>query len=300
MPLDNITLPPITPLMEPGATSRIIFPVVERKMQWLTQAGQGVDASGSKALVRMTTDKSPVLLSVVNSTYKLATNKELFTTIEQTIIDKVEPSCLVGVQLKDHISYDGRVCYREYVFPNLRCDIGAKSDIGFRIVVSNSYGGGAIKLLAGAIEFFCTNGMVSGQYESTYARHTSGLVMSTFASNITSALDRFVSDAQRWRKWVETPVEFISAMVLLKNIASSPRMAEALSIQCAREFDVRGPNLWSVYSAMTYYASHNDGNFATRSDSEDESSGAATSMFKRELTVRDWTNTKEFKQLENV
>jgi hypothetical protein len=302
MPLDAMTLPErATPLMAPGAVSKILFPVVERGLSWTTKAGDPVVFTTHKGLVRSELDNGsfvPRVLSVVNSTYKLVTNKELFTSVEKTMTEIVPSKQLEGVILKDHIAYDGRVCYREYVFPNIRCDIGAKSDLGFRLILSNAYGGGAVKMLAGAIEFYCTNGVVTGQFESTYARHSSGLQVNRFDGHIIAALKRFVSDAETWKRWVETPVSFTSAIELFRHLGNTETLTHKLQNQCAEELEVRGANLWSIYSAMTYYSSHNEGSFALRSSTA-ERAGAAI-MFKREMDVQSWIKTPAFKQLESV
>lgn len=295
MSLDTIAAP-LTPLMVPGDYSRILFPVVERAVGWYdVKADDYHKITGSKALLRSVDGKGQVL-NVVNSTYKLVDNRELFTAIENTIIEVVPATKLHNVKIKDHVSYSGRVCFREYVFPGIVCDIGAKSPLGFRVVVSNSYGGGAVRMLAGAIEFFCTNGCVSGAYESSYARHTSGLVVAGFATKINAALERFVKDAALWRRWVETPVKYEAAMALFKTLTNNETLQNNLTHQYFKEHDERGHNLWSVYSAMTYYASHNEGNFATRN--QGETTGAASTMFKRELDVRNWVNSPAFKELE--
>lgn len=296
MPLDAIVAP-LTPLMQPGDVSSILFPVVERSVGWRSKDGDYHDHKGHKALLRSVNGQGHVL-NVVNSTYKLVNNRELFTAIESTIIDIVPSAKLDGVKIKDHVSYNGRVCFREYVFPGIVCDIGAKSPLGFRTIVSNSYGGGAVRMLAGAIEFFCTNGCISGAYESNYARHTSGLVVQGFATNINAALDRFVKDAAIWKRWVETPVKYFVAIELFKTLISNKTLQRNLTDQYTQESDVRGPNLWSVYSAMTYFASHNEGNFKTRN--QGEMAGAASTMFKRELAVRSWVNSEAFKELEHA
>ena len=86
-------------------------------------------------------------------------------------------------------------------------------------------------------------------------------------------------------------------MELFKQLANSDKLSENLSQQYMREQETRGANLWSVYSALTYYASHNDGDFKLRSTTEKQDSEAAT-MLLRELNVAKWVSSKEWMQLE--
>jgi hypothetical protein len=52
----------------------------------------------------------------------------------------------------------------------------AGSDVAFRAIFHNGYGGTSLGcIIGGAINAFCTNGMILGDYDVVYRRHTSGL-----------------------------------------------------------------------------------------------------------------------------
>jgi len=87
-------------------------------------------------------------------------------------------------------------------------------------------------------------------------------------------------------------------MELFKSLALSPTLHEKLVNQYAVEVEDRGPNLWSVYSALTYYSSHNQDGFAVKE--RDGSPSSAATMFKRETEVAKWVRSAAFKQLEKV
>jgi len=63
-----------------------------------------------------------------------------------------------------------------------------------------------------------------------------------------------------------------------------------------QEVNVRGRNLWALYSAFTNYATYADerNGFALRDTGHDTQ---AISMFKREVDVSSWINTPAFKEL---
>ena len=282
--------------------SVIMFPVGQRRIGWVNRDGGYEPINTHKALVRVTDDGTAAkVLGVVGDGYKLVHNKELFARVEDTLCKMIPVPSLHGVKISDKLSGWGRLCYREYVFPNLKCDIGGaiKSPIAFRMIVQNGYGGSALRIHAGAIEFFCTNGMISGEFESTYRKHTSGLEMSGIARTIERALKAFVDSQTKWRRWAETPVKHAAAMELFKELANSDRLCENLSQQYMRETDTRGNNLWSVYSALTYYASHADGDFKLRATTETQDSVVST-MLNRELNVSKWIESPAWQKLDLV
>ena len=226
-------------------------------------------------------------------------NSELFSRVEDTLCKKMQSHELDGVMVKDKVANYGRTCYREYVFPNIKCNVGGgtRSDIAFRMIVQNGYGDSALRMHAGAIEFYCTNGMICGEYQSVYRKHTSGLILTGVADAVDKALEVFANSQNVWREWARKPVRNLDAMELFRELARTDRLTEKLSDHYMREVDVRGMNLWAVYSTLTYYASHSDGEFSIRDTKQDTE---AVTMLERELRVAKWLNTDAWKKLEHT
>jgi hypothetical protein len=303
MPLDNAGMPEHDDPFAKYNTdaSPILFPVAERKVGWERRDGGWERVNSHKAIIRIAQDGRPHVLSVVGANYRLIHNRELYSFVEDTMRKEMQPSELDGVQVKDKVAGWGRTCFREYVFPNIKCILGGstKSEIAFRLLVQNGYGGSALRMHAGAIEFYCTNGMISGEYESTYRKHTSGLYVSGIAPTVHKALATFSYSQSIWKRWATTPVHHQAAMDLFRELASSEKLRENLQDQYLRERDARGDTLWSVYSAMTYYASHADGGFALRRTVEQQDTQASV-MLNRELSVAKWIESDAWKKLESV
>jgi len=309
MPLDAVNINQFSDDDEPNPfdkfntdASPIFFPVGERKVGWQMRDGGYAPVDSHKAIIRTTENNDRVVvLGVVGKNYQLIKNQELFARVEDTMRKQMPATSLQGVMVKDRVSGWGRMCYREYIFPNIRCNLGriAKSDIAFRMIVQNGYGGSALRSHAGAIDFFCTNGMISGEFQSTYNKHTSGLVVSGIDRGIERALETFAADQLKWKRWSETPVKHQAAMDLFKELANSEKLRDNLNAQYLRETDTRGNTLWSVYSAMTFYASHADGDFKLRATTEQQDTVAST-MLNRELNVARWIESPAWKQLELV
>jgi Domain of unknown function (DUF932) len=302
--MDNVVQLPLPDKNNPFSkfntpSSPILFAVGECRVGWELRNASFLPTESHKAIVRVNPQGDPVkLLNVVGTNYRLVHNRELFTQIEDCMINEMLPEHLVDVQVEDKVSGYGRICYREYRFPNIRCYLAnVRSNIGFRIIVQNGYGGTGLRILSGAIDYFCTNGMVSGEHLSTYRKHTSGLVISDLSGHITKSLQMFADAQTAWQKWTVTPVAHNPVMALFDAVSMSKKMREGLIDQYAREREARGTNLWSVYSALTYYASHSDGTFNLRKTVEEQDSVAQT-MLARELNVAKWVKTPEWRALE--
>lgn len=280
---------PFTPYNTPN--SPIMFPVGLRCVGWQTRAGQYENLLGHKALIRLSPDgRSASVLAVVSDSYRIVHNRELICRVEDTLMKELPARALDGVRITDKVAYNGRVCHREYVFPGLCSDIGAKSQIAFRVIVQNGYGGSALRIIAGAIEFYCTNGMIRGEYDSTYRRHTSGLVIEHLDTTVARSINTYVKATHEWRKWTKTPIAHEAAMNLFRAIARTPSQLDKFSDRWLVEQEDRGRNLWAAYSTLTYYSSHNEGQFAVRR----ESANASAIMMQRELNVAKWIERPEF------
>lgn len=279
--------------------SRIMFPVMERKAYWQARTGEHYPADSHKAIVRQMPDGSPRLLNIVGQSYKLVSNREVFEVVEDTIESIVPADLLHDVQVRDQVANYGRVCYRDYVFPQTAVKIDNYSKVAFRLIVQNGYGGSALRTHAGAIDGWCSNGMIRGDYISAYHKHTSGLQLLSFSNVVRRALESFEESKPMWTRWANTHVPHHAAMELFKQLASSTKMVEGLGNQYLEEVSTHGDTLWSVYSAMTHYASHNEGEFALRKSAEQQDS-VANIMLQRELRVSEWTERDEFKALELV
>lgn len=278
--------------------SNVMFPVGERKVGWQRRDGSYDDTANYKAIIRLNKEgNNAFLLAIVGANYKLIHNRELFTAIESAMISEMLPEHLDGVQVKDRVSGWGRICFREYVFPNLRTRMkNTTGDIAFRIVTQNGYGGSALRIHAGAIDFYCTNGMIRGEYVSTYKRHTSGVVVGSFEKTIRNALLEYGKATDEWQQWSETPVKHDKAIDFFKEIATNEKMRAGLVDQFLHERETRGNNLWAVYSTLTYYASHPEGAFALRKSVTEQDNEAIT-VLRHEVEVSQWMQSNAWRTL---
>ncbi len=268
------------------------FQVLEQPVMTCGAAGRRRHALKQyKALVRQDTGD---VLAVVNHTYKVVQFPELLRHLEQQI-RQVFPAADFSVT--QTAALGGRVGYVEYVFPELLTDaLDLNKRVRFRLIVSNSFGFDRVKFYSGAIDGFCTNGMVFGEYNAAFWRHTKNLDIRTkFAEQIEKCLDKFFENAKKLRDWMERRVKPADVDAFFGALPVSDKLRERLAAQYqVQERRQRGETLWSVYSALTYYASHNSEAFPVRNTGRDH---APITLMRRQQTVAKWTQLPEWEAM---
>lgn len=262
--------------------SELYFTAVERELHWKAHTDAAFHPCTTHKMLLRNDDGVPRALNVVGVGYQLVQNKSLFMAIEDQFMDAFTPDELVGVKVNDSMAYDGRTCVREYQFPNVRCEAPSVSDIAFRTIVKNGFGGSSIALFTGAIDFFCTNGMISGKYDCMYMRHTKGLKLTNITRRIRRSIDVFYTNVSMWHEWYGKRIDNDEARGFFAD-KYSDQLAKRLFRQYLIEAQVHGPNMWALYSALTYYATHDEGDFATR---KTDTNHSPVTMLKREEQVQ--------------
>lgn len=290
-----VSLTPPRPYPFP-TESKLYFPVRERAAFFDDRYGRKNPIDEHKVIVRdIGGIEQPI--GFVGKNYKVLHTEELCKTIEGTFIETMPQEMLDGVQVVDQTAYHGGMCLRQYIFPKVNADIESKhSQIAFRTIVVNGYdGSSSFKLYSGAIDRFCTNGMVSGSYDMIVKRHTQGLTIPRLDNLVKRSIDIFYTQADQWRHWVKKVISDEDAKSVFEAMPNvSERRVEQLLRQFRIECQSHGRTVWALYSAATFYATSNDGEFKVRETANDH---AAMTVLNREQQVRSWLNTPEFEKI---
>ena len=228
-------------------------------------------AEDKKMLTRTTPD-GDVYLNVVNSGYRVVENAEVLEPLQRQMINYFDPLVLEDVKIKDTISANGNVCYAEYIFPKLKYGIetstGHKTEFGLRFVMKNTFDGkGSVTMWSGLIDFFCTNGTVTGQYDVTRKRHSRNFNTDGFISAFEMSMTSHRQAVEKYQQYADTKVgSSTKVQQLFDKLTKTNRqdqkrsggLSDRLFSQWIDEVRVRGNNLFAVQSAMTHYASHGD------------------------------------------
>jgi|DEB0MinimDraft_10_1074344.scaffolds.fasta_scaffold12844_2 hypothetical protein len=214
-------------------------------------------------------------LGAVQERYKIVQNSELFASLAQALEGAAPARALEGAKIKPSISYGGRQAFADIAFPQLTEDLvqarGNATALTFRLLLWNSFDGSSpVRLAAGAIDGFCSNGMIFGSYDLFGRRHTKGFNQKDLSDFVGNSFVLFQEKITELRRETFAPIELTQAEEFLKKNFSDRRAAQLLE-RFAVEAQERGATVWALRSALTYYASHNSSQFAVRNTGQDSS-----------------------------
>ena len=126
-------------------------------------------------------------------------------------------------------------------------------------------------------------------------RHTAGLTVPRLTNKLRQSIDIFYKQADTWKEWVGKIISDEDAEQCYKAM---PNVSERRVQQLMRQFTIEcashGRTVWALYSAATFYASSDHGEFAIRETNSDH---RASTLLNREQQVRSWLNTNEFERI---
>ncbi len=123
----------------------------------------------------------------------------------------------------------------------------------------------------GAIDFFCTNGMIRGEHDKVRRKNTSNFTMDKFIRDLRESSQSFYAQSQRLQQWAVKPLYVGDVKAMLESLLKSERTAEKMLNLYHQEAGVRGENVWALDSAFTNFACYADdrNGFAHRKPSKD-------------------------------
>lgn len=227
----------------------IMFPVVERPVFW--RAKYGYEDTGHKALLRVSSSNEPIQLAIVKNSYKIVHNSEIMSVVESV----VQP---YPHSIETYMDYEGRRCFIDVTFKEVTKGFGG-SPVNFRTIFWNGYGGASFGCRVGAINFFCLNGMIMGDYETSYKRHTSGLEVDVVKEWITAGLKKFEVVSREWERWLNTPVEWNRVVSAMEQLGDHKGHVDRMKLVMEDKYIPKyGRNLFGLYQTLTDFASHHE------------------------------------------
>ena len=280
-----------TPEIVADNTSPILFEAYERPLYYEGKYGNRFEDTKHKALVRYDAkNDKPVCLNVVGEKYKVVQNAELFNKVHEGLRTQLTPREITSAEIIDRVAMGGQRCFREYRFRGIDVPSPESDRIGFRVIIENGFGTGAIKIHAGAIDFFCTNGMILGDFTSMYAKHTSGLEIIRFKEHVEMCVNVFWKNKDLWSTLRDKKLASDDSVHEWLKDQFSKALGTKLFHQYLVECRVRGGrNMWALYSALTHFASHAR-TFPVRETGNDH---LAHTMMQREHKVRNVFNASQ-------
>ena len=239
-------------------------------------------------------------LGVVGDSFNCASHTDFFTGVQKTMLENLEPSDIADAKVSWRSARRNAWAMMDITLPNVTSRIDTDkhtTTVSQRVIALHGIDGSCSNMVFfGAIDFFCTNGMIRGEHDKVRRKNTSNFSMDRFISDLRSSRQNFYLQTERLQEWANIDTSSVNVKELLESIMKSDRKAEKMFGLYNQEVSVRGRNVFALYSAFTNYASYADerNGFSLRNTGNDTQ---AISMFQREHEVSQWIESKPFKEL---
>ena len=254
--------------------------------------------SDKKYVINANTGK---YLGIVGRGFTCASHGDFYRGVYDTITENLDPSEMANAQFTWRSARNNAWSMLDITLPDMQVEISTDkhtTTLGNRIISLHGIDGSCSnQAFFGAIDFFCTNGQISGDYDKIRKKNTSNFTLDGFIQELQRARTDFYTETAKMQVWAQTSTKYVDIQSLLEDMISSKRKAEKMfSLYCA-EASTRGHNKWALYSAFTNYASYADerNGFNLRNTGNDT---RAISMFSREQEVSKWVSDRRFVELE--
>ena len=239
-------------------------------------------------------------IGVVGDTFNCASHTEFFEGVHNTVTEHLGEAECEDMNMKWRTARQNAWAMLDMTLPNVTARIETdkhSTTIAQRIIALHGIDGSCSnQTFFGAIDFFCTNGMIRGEHDKIRRKNTANFTMDRFIRDLREATQSFYAQSERLQGWANKPLYVGDVKAMLESLLKSDRMAEKMFSLYNQEASVRGQNVWALYSAFTNYSSHADerNGFNLRNTGKDT---GAVSMFQRENKVSQWIESKPFKEL---
>ena len=239
-------------------------------------------------------------IGVVGNTFNCANHKDFFEGVHNTVTENLGEEQTDSMNIKWRIAKQNAWAMMDMTLPNVTARIANdkhSTTIAQRIIALHGVDGSCSnQTYFGAIDFFCTNGMIRGEHDKIRRKNTANFSMDRFIRDLRESTQSFYAQSERLQAWANKPLYVGDVKAMLEALLKSDRASEKMFGLYNQEASVRGENVWALYSAFTNYASYADerNGFNLRETGKDTQ---AVSMFQREHKVSQWIESPVFKEL---
>jgi hypothetical protein len=239
-------------------------------------------------------------IAIVGKDFTCASHGDFFRSVMDTVTENLTSHEVDGANITWRDAHHNGWAMMDMTLPNVSAKITTpkhETEVAQRIIALHGVDGTCSNtVFFGAIDFFCTNGMVRGEHDKVRRKNTSGFSLDRFISQLNRSKQDFYAQSDRLQAWANTPLFFGNVKPMLESLLKSEQTADKMLRLYEQEANTRGHNAWALYSAFTNYASYADerNGFKLRNTGGDTE---AVNMFKREAAVAQWIESKQFKEL---
>ena len=239
-------------------------------------------------------------LGVVGNDFTTETHTKFFNKVQDTMMEKLSPYEVQGAEVNWKSARNNAWASMDITLPNVTTKIVTdrhETTVAQRIIGLRAVDGSCSnQVFFGAIDFFCTNGMIRGDHDKVRRKNTSGFSVERFITQLRKSNEDFQMQTRRLQEWANQSLVNVDVRAFLEKLMKSDRAADKMFTLYNQEVATRGRNVFALYSAFTNYATYADerNGFTMRNTGHDT---AAVTMFNRENKVGQWIDSEPFKRL---
>lgn len=237
-------------------------------------------------------------IAIVGKDFTCASHGDFFRKVMGEVTENLSSYETDGANIAWRDAHNNGWAMMDMTLPNVKAKITTpkhETEVSQRIIALHGVDGTCSNtVLFGAIDFFCTNGMVRGEHDKVRRKNTSGFNLERFIYQLSRSKQDFYAQSNQLQEWANKSlfVGDVKAMLESLDKGKAKRMFELYN----QEAGVRGNNVFALYSAFTNYASYADerNGFKLANTGKDTN---AVNMWEREQKVTRWVESKQFKEL---
>ena len=244
--------------------------------------------------------KTGEYIGVVGNSFNCASHPDFFNRIHDTITESLGDDDTNNMNIRYKTARNNAWALMDMTLPEVTAKIFTdkhETTVSQRIIALHGIDGSCSnQVYFGAIDFFCTNGLIRGEYDKIRRKNSSLFTMDSFIRELEQSRNDFYAQSETLQQWARIQMPRYDVKDLLERIIKSDRKAEKMYSLYNQETSVRGNNVFALYSAFTNYATYADerNGFNLRNTGKDT---VSQSMWSREQEVAKWISTPAFKDL---
>ena len=169
---------------------------------------------GKKYVINNDTDE---VLGIVGSKFNSVTHREFYDKVCRTMTEQLGDDAMKDVQVRWNTARNGAFAMLDASMPSTKALITTdkqQTEISQRVIALHGVDGlCSNQVFFGAIDFFCTNGMIRGEHDKVRRKNTTNFNMATFIKELENANSDFYSQAEQLQEWARTPLEYNLSLI---------------------------------------------------------------------------------------
>src|SRR6056300_1553952 len=183
-------------------------------------------------------------IAIVGKDFTCASHGDFFRDVMSTVTDNLTDEQTDGASIVWRDAHRNGWAMMDMTLPNMKHTIVTpkhETEIAQRIIALHGVDGTCSNtVLFGAIDFFCTNGMVRGEHDKVRRKNTSGFSLDRFIQKLGKANDDFTDYHKQIQAWANKSLYVGDVKAMLESLDKGK--SKGLFQLYNQEASVRGNN----------------------------------------------------------